>query len=473
MSRNWTNKELEDWGKSIEEKVEEIGLNCYPQDFIIADHYDMLTYMTFNGMPTIYPHWSWGKHYEITKTLYDYGITGLPYELVINSNPCIAYLMKDNTLLLQILTMAHVYAHNDFFRNNFIYKSTVPSDVVSMFNRHANRIQKYIEDPSIGVGAVEKCIDSLHSIRYNCSRLPEIKEETHDKQIEKKTKKPQITDDPFADIHTKEEKAELPDMKKVPIEPIEDIMIFIRDHNPYLSEWEKDIFTIVRETTNYFLPNIHTKIMNEGWASLWHKRIIDELDLSQELYQEFLVQHNRVVSPVPGRINPYYIGIKIWEDIFKRWDNPSNDEKDQYKIDGNGGLDKIFEVRECDRDASFIRRFLTDELIRELLLFTHKKNDQEDVVITKVADENSCEHIRNSLIKSTGLESYPVIKIEDANFWGTRTLFLKHYPIDEGEELDMDFAQRTLDHIAYLWQGMTILETSVKNEKRIIQSKKE
>src|SRR5215468_5438494 len=156
--------DLEEWDRRIREKAEEFGLDTYAQEFEICDHSDMLGYMAYSGMPSHYPHWSYGKSFEKLKTLYDHGVSGLPYEMVINSNPALAYLMRDNSLLLQILTIAHVYGHNDFFKNNFTYRTTRADYTISTFKAHAGRVRAYIEDPSIGYEKVESVLDAAHSL---------------------------------------------------------------------------------------------------------------------------------------------------------------------------------------------------------------------------------------------------------------------------------------------------------------------
>src|SRR5512142_2449905 len=153
---------LEEWDARIREKVAEFGLDCYAKEFELCDHNQMLGYMAYSGMPSHYPHWSYGKAYEKLKTLYDYGVSGLPYEMVINSDPAVAYLMRDNSLLLQILTIAHVYAHNDFFRNNFTFRSTRAEFTLTTFKAHAARVRRYVDMPSIGVDKVEAVLDAAH-----------------------------------------------------------------------------------------------------------------------------------------------------------------------------------------------------------------------------------------------------------------------------------------------------------------------
>ena len=149
MSTIWSIEDLPAWDDRIREHVLGYGLDCFPQEFELCNHEAMLGYMAYSGMTAHYPHWSYGKAYERLKTLYDYGVSGLPYEMVINSNPALAYLMKDNSLLLQILTIAHVYGHNDFFKNNATFRSTHPEYTISLFKAHAARIRSYCDDPSI------------------------------------------------------------------------------------------------------------------------------------------------------------------------------------------------------------------------------------------------------------------------------------------------------------------------------------
>ena len=167
---DWDVRELERWDEKIQTKVEDFGLSCYPQEFEVCDHSQMLGYMAYHGMPSHYPHWSFGKSYEKLKMMYDYGVSGLPYEMVINSSPAIAYLMRDNSLCLQILTIAHVYGHNDFFRNNFTFRQTGAESTINRCKIHAERVRAYSEDPSIGVEKVETLLDSAHSLAMQCRR---------------------------------------------------------------------------------------------------------------------------------------------------------------------------------------------------------------------------------------------------------------------------------------------------------------
>ena len=405
---NFTLEELANWNEKIEIKAKEFGLDYYFQEFEIISFEDMLSYEAYMGMPSHYPHWSFGKAYEKLKTLYTYNLTGLPYEMVINSDPCLAYLMKDNSLLIQILTMAHVYAHNDFFKNNRLFKKYTRANLsIEMFKNHGNRIRGYIQDPSIGYAKVEKILDAAHAIKLQCGFFDD--------------------DDYISD---------------------ENILLFIIK-NGNLDEWQKDIMMIVAEQSRYFAPQIETKIINEGWASWWHYKILQSLDLPLDLQIEFLKTHNTVIAPSSGRINPYYVGFKIWEMLDKK-----------YEYDPK----ELFTIRERERDASFIRNYLTFNLCRELNLFEFKEEDRY-YVISEVSNEDGWKSIRNQLALIVGYGSVPNIIVEDMDR-SNHTLILKH--VYDDRELYLNYAAETLKYIQDLWGGKVILKTTFNNIARKI-----
>lgn len=437
-------KDLKEWNSKIEEKINELGLDVYPQEFEIIGFNEMLGYEAYVGMPSRYPHWSFGKSYEKSKTLYSFNLTGLPYEMVINSNPCLAYLMRENTLLLQILTMAHVYGHNDFFKNNRLFKEgTKAQYALEMFKVDAEIIREYINSPGIGYEKVERILDAAHAIRYNVSRVIGRKEKT-DEEIKK---------DLIADYERQIENKSIldqynaikePVLDKIPLEPYDDVVGFIVERGK-LAQWEKDIIKIVKRETEYFLPQIETKIMNEGWASYWHYTILKELNLPQGLHIEFLKRHNDVVAPIIGGLNPYYIGFKIFEDLDKRY-----------------GRDKIFEVRELERDSSFIRRYLTKDLCEELNLFQYAKRNF-DFVVEEVSDEDGWRKIRDSLASTCGFGSIPYIRVMELNK-KNNTLILEH--VFDGRELELVYAKETLKYMQSLWGYSVNLVSRTKDGKK-------
>lgn len=443
-------KELKEWNERIEKLAHEKGLCFYDQEFDLVSYENMTSYEAYTGMPSNYPHWSFGKAYEKIRTLNKYNLSGLPYEMVINANPCIAYLMKDNTLLLQILTMAHVYGHNDFFRNNRLFKAgTRAEHTVERFKNQAERIRSYISDPSIGYAKVEKMIDAAHALRFQCARTigervlepDEIKKRMQEGYKKKESEYPLLEPS-----HQKSQYE--PDMNRIPLQPEEDLLKFVSEYGRH-EEWQQDVIDIIREETLYFIPQIETKIMNEGWASYWHYTLLNSLELPQQLHFEFLRRHNQVVKNHEGSINPYFLGFKIFEDIYAKYpDNPM----------------KIFEVRQIERDASFIRRYLTKELCNEMHLYEYEK-DGNEYIVSEVADEEGWMKIRDTIAASAGMESIPLIRVTDF-MQKESTLLLEH--VYDGRELELSYANETLRHMIDLWDGKIILNTVVDGRKRSV-----
>lgn len=429
--------DIEEWNERIEKIAKEFGLDYYEQEFEMIGYKEMLGYEAYLGMPSRYPHWSFGKAYEKSSTIYKYNLSGLPYEMVINSDPCIAYLMKENTLLLQILTVAHVYGHNDFFKNNRLFAQGTQADyTVEMFKAHADAVRSYINDPSIGYKKVERILDAAHAIKLQAKRtIGEVKVTEEEKKI-------RIIND-YVDSNTRRsiiepyKQKKIRDLSKVPLEPEEDILYFIIKYGN-LQEWEQNLLEIVRQETAYFIPQIETKIMNEGWASFFHYNILKKLDLRDELYLEFIKRHNDVIAPGMGAINPYFIGFKIFSFLYEKY-----------------GIEKIFEVRELERDESFLRRYLTEELCNELNLFQYAK-ESDKYVIKEVSDKSGWINIRNTLCSSCGMGSVPVIRIIDMSLLD-KTLVIEH--VFDGRELNNTYAEETLKYVFELWGHKVILKT--------------
>jgi len=444
-------KDLEYWNERIEMLARDCGLDYYNQEFEIINYEDMIGYESYVGMPSHYPHWSYGKSYERIKTLHKYNLTGLPYEMVINSNPCIAYLMKDNSLLIQVLTIAHVYAHNDFFKNNRLFKlGTKAEYTVEMFKNHANRIRDYISDPSIGYERVEKILNAAHAVKLQTERVAEFQNRLEEKEKPKFAITENKKEFPYFERYslsssegaTKAEQYKMGILEK----PDEDLLKFISE-NGRLQDWEKDILSIVREEAQYFIPQIETKIMNEGWASFWHYNLLNKLELPQNMHLEFLKKHNEVIRPLKSSINPYYIGFKIFEDLNNKF-----------------GPEKIFEVRQTERDQSFIRRYLTEELCSEMNLFEYVTAGN-DFMVSEVSDDEGWKIIRDTLCNTVGIGSIPTILVSDWN-QKDNTLVLKHE--FDGRELELSYTYETLKHLVDLWNGKVLLSTQLEGKQKNI-----
>lgn len=445
---DWTIEDLQKWNDKIEKLAADVGLDFYPQEFEICDYNDMLGYQSYSGMPSRYPHWSYGKAFEKQRTLYQHGLSGLAYEMVINSNPCLAYLMIDNPLSMQILTMAHVYGHNDFFRNNNQFSKTRPELTLEMFKRHAERVRNYVETPGIGYDRVEKILDAAHAIRFQCDRNIFIKRLTEKEQENRFYK--ELNKDPDIWHHLKSKKGGEDEEKFTP-DPVYDLILFIRDRQPFLEDWEKDLLTIVRNETQYFLPQMETKIMNEGWATFWHYNILNRLELDPELHLDFIRSHNQVIRPHIGGLNPYHMGYLMFSKLAG-----SDGHRIDFEIDP-----EIFSVRSIERDSSFLRRYLSLDMARELRLFEYEVKNKKTVV-SEIPDEEGWEKIKETLIANIGMNGIPVIKVKDVNFRTNQLRLVHEY---DNRELDLRYVEKTMEHIYNLWNSPVLLETSLEDAK--------
>lgn len=313
------------------------------------------------------------------------------------------------------------------------------------FNLDAKIIRNYIDDPSIGYSEVERILDAGHAIRYQSKRTVGVKELTNN-EIKENILKDYENKKENRDILDPYEEISLPDLDKIPLEPVDDLMGFIINYGQ-LQEWQKTILRIVKRETEYFIPQIETKIMNEGWASYTHYNILKQLELPQELHLEFLKRHNDVIAPAIGGLNPYYVGFKVFEDIEKRY-----------------GKEKIFEVREIERDSSFLRRYLTKELCEELNLFQYNQRTF-DVVIEEISDETGWKTIRDTLSYTAGMGNIPYIRVVDLNK-KNYTLTLEN--VFDGRPLELSYAKETLKYVQELWGHDVRLITKSSDKQEVI-----
>jgi len=245
--------------------------------------------------------------------------------------------------------------------------------------------------------------------------------------------------------------------------PEKDIVSYIMRNSPHLQPWQRDVVAMIHEEMEYFVPQMQTKIMNEGWASYWHSRIMRELDLNDSDHLEFAELHSGVVSPHKGQLNPYYLGYKIFEDIERRWDNPTEEERKVFGREPGGGRAKIFEVREMENDVSFLRNYLTEELCTDLDLFVFELIDEEAWTIT----DKRWERVRDQLVANMTNFGFPYIEVTDGDYNGNRELFLRHSY--EGTELDTRYARKTLEHVYSLWGRPVHLETIIDGEAAVMR----
>jgi stage V sporulation protein R len=393
----------------------------------------MMGHMSYHGMPSHYPHWSFGKSFERTHQMYNLGAEGLPYELIINSNPSIAYLMRENPLYLQVLIMAHCVGHSDFFKNNRMFSNTQPDIIVHRFRNARKRIQGYIEDPSIGIIKVEELLDSVHSIQFQTYRFPR---EYVPHSVKKKEMIQRVKEQKERGIKTTQA-----DFDKIPLEKEYDVLGFLCEHAD-LDDWERDIVDIVRTESQYFMPQIRTKIMNEGWASFWHYRILHDLELPPELHLPFIKSHNQVIRPSIGSINPYHLGFHMFHDIEKRF-----------------GIEECFLAREACNDESFIRNYLTQQMCEDLNLFSYGRK-KENYVVEDVSDEQGWKEVKEDLIRQVGANTIPTIYVESVDKGHVLVLHHEH----DGRDLEINYAEKVIDHVSRIWKSEVKLLTTLEGE---------
>lgn len=452
---------LEQAFERIMAKAKEFGLDFYDTYFEICPSDILYTFGAY-GMPTRFSHWTFGKAYHKMKTQYDYNL-GRIYEMVINSNPCYAFLLDGNSLIQNKLVMAHVLAHCDFFKNNAYFKRT-SRDMVESMAAAADRFREY--DFKYGRLKVEAFIDAAISIQEHIEPRLAIKGKKHEKEEKMKAGK-HSPQSPYHDLWSLGqpdyiEKQEPENIKKFPPEPDKDLMLFIIQHSRELEDWQRDIMSVVRQEMMYFWPQMETKIMNEGWATYWHLRIMRELDLDVAEAVEFAKMHSGIIQTSRIRLNPYAIGLKIFEDIERRWDFPSPEKRERFGRTGGEGRKKIFEVRSTENDISFIRNYLTKQLVEEMDLYIYKKIGNDWKII-----EKEWEKVRDSLVKNLINCGFPYMTVEDGDFNKRGELYLKHNY--EETELDVYFLEKTLPHVYTLW-GCPVHVETVLNSKRVLFS---
>ncbi len=448
--------ELESAIERIWEIARRSGLDPYPTNFELVPASIMYEFGSY-GLPGRFSHWSRGKAYYRMKTEYDYGLSKI-YELVVNTNPSYAFLMEQNDLLQNKVVVAHVLGHTDMFKHNVYFRHT-PPNMIDKVSVNADRIRKYEYDH--GTPEVERFLDAVLAIEEHIDPNFRIKRPAGGQDEPGDQERSRRRESPYDDLWRLANRETIKDSddettgrkrRQFPAEPEKDVLLFLAQYSPNLAEWQRDILLIVREEMQYFIPQMQTKILNEGWASFWHARIMRELDLTDAEFTSFAQMHAGVLAPQRMRINPYHLGYRILEDIERRWDNPTEEERVKHGREPGKGREKLFEVREIESDLSLLRNYLTRELVEDLDLYLYRKEGDEWVIV-----EKNWEKVRDGIVASMTNFGYPYITITDADYNGNTELYLKHQ--FEGQELDMPYAQKTLEHIQHIWSRPVHLET--------------
>lgn len=458
------------------------GLDFFETVFEIITYEQMNQVAAYGGFPVRYPHWRFGMEYEHLSKSYEYGLSKI-YELVINTDPCYAYLLEGNAMIEQKLVMAHVYGHCDFFKNNQWFSKTNRKMMDQMAN-HATRIRRYMD--RFGIEPVEDFIDKCLSIEnlidryspYIESSSVKLEGEPQDSSREYKLKVHRdymhdyINPPEFLKAQAEKAREAAMKMRRFPSQPEKDILKFLMMYAP-LENWQQDVLSIVRDEAYYFAPQGMTKIMNEGWASLWHSRLMTEKIMSDSEVVDFADRHAGTMAMSPNSFNPYKVGIELFRNIRERWDkgqfgkewDECDDLKERKNWDRKLGLgeQKVFEVRRNYNDVTFIDEFLTEEFCVQNRFFVYKFNRRTNQYEIDTRDFPA---IKRQLLFMLTNFGQPIIAIEDANFQNRGELLIRHS--HEGIDMQPDYMKETMKNLQAIWGRPINLHTILDGEGKII-----
>ncbi len=474
-------RNLGSWIREIEDLARCYGLDFFPVIFEMLDYEVINMVASYGGFPTRYPHWRFGMQYEYMQKSYGYGLHKI-YEMVINNNPCYAYLLNSNQMVDQKLVVAHVYAHCDFFKNNAYFRNTNRRMMDEMAN-HGNRVADYMS--TYGRDVVEDFIDVCSSLEnlidpralFDSTENRDERRENDDApsrdvaRLRSKSYMESFINPPEYLERQRQAQDDARRRETFPPRPVQDVLRFLIEYAP-LPNWKRDILSMIREEAYYFAPQAQTKIMNEGWASYWHEKIMTERVLDASEIVDFADHHSGTLAVHPGQLNPYKLGYELFHDIERRWDSgrfgKEYDEcediarKSAWKRDTREGREKIFQVRAIYNDMTFIDEFLTEEFCHEQKLFTYSLNERNGRY--EIADRDFRAVKEKLLFQLTNL-GHPFITVVDANFENRGELYLKHR--FDGVELRADFAKATLEALYDVWSRPVHVQT-VAGEANVV-----
>ncbi|MEJ2346632.1 MAG: SpoVR family protein [Gammaproteobacteria bacterium] len=488
MTRNILS-EGSDWSFDLIQRYEQeiarvaghYGLDTYPNQIEIISAEQMMDAYSSSGMPVGYNYWSYGKQFIAVEQRYKRGHMGLAYEIVINSNPCIAYLMEENTMMMQALVMAHAsYGHNSFFKNNYLFRTWTSADSIIDYLLFAKHYIAKCEE-RYGEEQVELLLDSCHALmnygvdRYKRpSRLSAQREQQRQKEREEYLQS--LVNELWRTVPLKHAAEKQREEDHFPAEPQENLLYFIEKNAPLLEPWQREIVRIVRKIAQYFFPQRQTQVMNEGWATFWHYTILnhlyDEGRLSDGFMLEFMQSHTNVVyqpsydDPRYSGINPYALGFAMMSDIRRICEQPTAEDKAWFpELAGSDWVQSLDFAMRNFKDESFIAQYLSPKLIRDLRLFSVLDDDRkENMEISAIHDDAGYRYVRKALADQYNLGSRePNIQVYRVNRRGDRSLTLRH--TQHNRRTLGDSTDEVLRHLARLWGFDVRLETVSENGK--------
>jgi stage V sporulation protein R len=477
----WNFELVREYEAEISRAAVSYRLDTYPNQIELISSEQMIDAYSSVGMPVGYHHWSFGKEFIATQKRYERGQMGLAYEIVINSNPCIAYLMEENTTMMQALTLAHAaYGHNSFFKGNYLFRTWTNADAIIDYLVFA---RNYVADceERYGEEEVEVLLDSCHALmNYGMDRYKRPSPLSSHKEKERQREREAYLQSQVNVLWRTlpERKAETEDRaeERFPSEPQENLLYFIEKHAPRLQPWEREIVRIVRKISQYFYPQRQTQVMNEGWASFWHYTLLntlyDEGRVSDGFMLEFLQSHTNVLAQPPyyakpySGINPYALGFAMYRDIRRICEAPTEEDRRWFpELAGGDWLKALDFAMRNFKDESFIAQYLSPKVMRDLKLFAVLDDDtQEQLSITAIHDESGYAALRQALADQYNLGNRePNIQVYSVDLYGDRSLTLRHFesqrrPLGESSE-------EVLRHLARLW-GYTVRLEAVDEEGR-------
>ena len=486
---DWTFDTLARTYEAIEEiAVKDLGLEVYPNQIEIISSEQMLDAYSSIGMPLMYRHWSFGKHFVREEQLYRKGARGLAYELVINSNPCISYHMEENTMAMQALVTAHAaFGHNHFFKNNYLFQQWTDAGAILDYMEFAKGYISRCEERH-GLAAVEEILDAGHALMdHGVFRYRRAQRDTPQRAEKRKRERLKYEARTYNDLwrtlpssksgaEPDEDERELAERKKKLRLPEENLLYFLEKNSPILEPWQREILHIVRKIAQYFYPQKQTKVMNEGCATFVHYYIInklyDEGRLTEGAMLEILHSHSNVVCQPAfddkrfSGVNPYALGFEMMQDIVRVCTEPTDEDR-RYLPEIAGKDDWRGILREAwanHRDESFIQQYLSPHLIRKMRLFVLNDDEKDShYTVSAIHDERGYDNVRRSIARNYDLGMMePNIQIVDLDLKGDRKLCLQHNMRD-GIPLAEKSRDEVIRHIRRLW-GYDVVLKGVDNQ---------
>jgi len=473
--------ELEAERKRICKIAKDAGLDFFETVFELITYDQINQFAAYGGFPVRYPHWRFGMEYEQLSKSYEYGLSKI-YEMVINTDPCYAYLMEGNAMMDQKLVMAHVYGHCDFFKNNVWFGKTNRKMMDAMAN-HSTRIRRHID--RYGQDVVEDFIDRCLSLENLIDRFSVYKGPPSPKREENNQEKTGLLrydreymrdyiNPPAFVAEQKRKVAEAANkLMKFPPEPEKDILKFLIAYAP-LEDWQQDVLSIIRDEAYYFAPQGMTKTMNEGWASYWHTKLMTTKILNDSEIIDYADHHSGTVAMSPQSYNPYKVGIELFREIEDRWNKGQfgrewelcDDVKERKNWDKKLGLgrEKIFEIRKIYNDVTFIDEFLTEDFCVRNRMFVYKFNKRTNQFEVDTRDFKA---IKAKLLFQMTNFGQPIVRIEDGNFENRGELLLSH--LWEGIDMQPDFMSETMKNLFAIWTRPVNLVTVMEGEQMLFR----